>query len=35
MAEYKDNGNVGVEESDAARLIDPSIFGFHSKQPLR
>jgi hypothetical protein len=31
---YKENDKVGVEESDAARHIDPSIFGFHSMQHL-
>jgi hypothetical protein len=30
MAKYKENGKVGVEESDAAHRINPSVFGFIS-----
>jgi hypothetical protein len=30
-----ENGKIGVEESDAARCIDPFIFGFISMQPSR
>jgi hypothetical protein len=30
MAQYKENGKVGVKESDAAHRIDPFIFGFIS-----